>query len=241
MQLVVLGFLGNSSSPVRWGEIWWEVTSNCLCALGNCHSKIFLELAVLAVGALKCLFLCLWLECDRNASQTPIDFLPLAAAPPYGKYDFFSIVLHSPSRDLVHRRKNFAGGHDGVPLELMAFVECGPYSGPYLRCLLTDFDKVDCSETSRRSSVHLQDGGPKPEVVFFCTYMCRGRVLSVDLDSLRRVERRSIEKSRWAIIGEVTKIDHNFVVFGPISERSIVPRPAGGTTSISKMADPNRK
>ena len=64
--------------------------------------------------------------CDRNASQTPIDFLPLAAAPPYGKYDFFSIVLHSPSRDLVHRRKNFAGGRDGVPLELMAFVECGP-------------------------------------------------------------------------------------------------------------------
>ena len=26
----------------------------------------------------------------------------------------------------MQRRKNFAGGHEGVALELMAFVECGP-------------------------------------------------------------------------------------------------------------------
>ena len=67
---------------------------------------------------------------------------------------------------------------------------------PYLRCLSTDFEKVDCSETSRWSSVVFQDGGPKPEVVLSCTILCRGRVLSTEKDCPRCVERGSIEESR---------------------------------------------
>ena len=68
--------------------------------------------------------------------------------------------------------------------------------GPYLRCLLIDFAAVDYSCTGRWPAVDFQDGGPKPEVVFSCTILCRGRVLSTEMDCPRRVERRSVENAR---------------------------------------------
>ena len=63
--------------------------------------------------------------------------------------------------------------------------------GSYLRCLLIDFDAVDCSATGRWPFFDFQDGGPKPEVVFSCTILCRGHVFSTDLDCLRRVQNGS--------------------------------------------------
>ena len=79
----------------------------------------------------------------------------------------------------------------------------------YLRCLLIDFEKVDCSVIGRWPSVDFQDGGPKPEVVFFCTVSCRRRVFSVDSDCRRRVLRETIEKTWRAIIEPTHVIDES--------------------------------
>ena len=113
-------------------ENGWEVAYVAWWGLGTWHSEIFVGRAVLATDAKTCLFVCffvfLFFFCDRNASQTPIDFLPLSTASPLYFLLLFSVQPCRACRALVHRTENFSRGHHKNGEGSMVFLECGPLS-----------------------------------------------------------------------------------------------------------------
>ena len=117
-------------SPVLWGGKWMGVTSYGWLALGTYDIENNVGQAVLAVGGQTCLFFfCLWSECQPNSHRL---FATLCSLPCV-VLKIFSMVLDSPGRGRVQRRKNFSRGHEGGLQELMKFVECGPLDLSSLR------------------------------------------------------------------------------------------------------------
>ena len=75
-----------------------------------------------------CFFFVFLFFFDRNASQTPIDFLPLSTASPLYFLLLFSVQPCRACRALVHRTENFSRGHHKNGEGSMVFLECGPLS-----------------------------------------------------------------------------------------------------------------
>ena len=120
-----------SSSPMRWGGKW---VGGSICGLMRSRDlaqRNFRGASRFGYGCKNvfvCFFVFLFFFCDRNASQTPIDFLPLSTASPLYFLLLFSVQPCRACRALVHRTENFSRGHHKNGEGSMVFLECGPLS-----------------------------------------------------------------------------------------------------------------